>query len=366
MTADPVTGVWTYTVELCRALAAEGIEIVLAAMGKIPDRGQRSEAAAIRGLTLYACEHRRESMEDPWEDVRRAGLWLQRLAREHKPELIHLNEFAHASLLWDAPVLVTAHSCLLSRLRALGQRDLPAGLSTYRSTVGTALRAADLVVTSTNAARDALAVNYGRLRHTLVIHAGRNPQCFRREAKDGMVLSAGRLWDEADGLTVLDQVAGEVPWPVYVAGDVHAPNGAMVRGSSLQHLGRMEPLELSEWYSRAGVYCHPARYDPFGSSVLEAALSGCALVLSDIPSLRELWDGAAIFVPPGDPAALRSALLDMMLFADQREYLGRRAQRRAQRYTTVAMAASYITAYRALVAQYERQMNDYQVVARTA
>ncbi len=31
----------------------------------------------------------------------------------------------------------------------------------------------------------------------------------------------------------------------------------------------------------------PARYEPFGLSVLEAALSGCALVLGDIPSLRE-------------------------------------------------------------------------------
>ena len=38
----------------------------------------------------------------------------------------------------------------------------------------------------------------------------------------------------------------------------------------------------------------------FGFSVLEAALSGCALVLGDIPSLREIWGDAALFVPPDD------------------------------------------------------------------
>ena len=39
-----------------------------------------------------------------------------------------------------------------------------------------------------------------------------------------------------------------------------------------------------------------ALYEPFGLAVLEAAQAGCALVLSDIPTFRELWDGAALFV----------------------------------------------------------------------
>jgi hypothetical protein len=46
----------------------------------------------------------------------------------------------------------------------------------------------------------------------------------------------------------------------------------------------------------------PARYEPFGLSVLEAALSGCALVPGDIASLRGNWDGVAEFVCPDDAA----------------------------------------------------------------
>ncbi len=53
-------------------------------------------------------------------------------------------------------------------------------------------------------------------------------------------------------------------------------------------------------YAAATVFASMARYEPFGLAVLEAAQAGMRLVLSDIPTFRELWDGAAIFV--GDEA----------------------------------------------------------------
>jgi glycosyltransferase involved in cell wall biosynthesis len=59
---------------------------------------------------------------------------------------------------------------------------------------------------------------------------------------------------------------------------------------------------------RAAIYVLPARYEPFGLSALEAALSGCALVLGDLPSLREIWGETAVFIPPDDSEALHSAV----------------------------------------------------------
>src|SRR5690625_7216151 len=41
-------------------------------------------------------------------------------------------------------------------------------------------------------------------------------------------------------------------------------------------------LEVFTWLRQASVFVMPSRYEPFGLSVLEAALSGCALILSDI------------------------------------------------------------------------------------
>ncbi len=78
----------------------------------------------------------------------------------------------------------------------------------------------------------------------------------------------------------------------------------------------------------SSVFASCARYEPFGLAVLEAAQAGMALVLSDIPSLREIWDGAAMFADPRDAAgfaaALRVALDDPAPWAAR---AGRRATR---------------------------------------
>ena len=107
---------------------------------------------------------------------------------------------------------------------------------------------------------------------------------------------------------MLDTVAPFLSWPIYVAGEERHPVAGRVHYRSLKPLGRLSPPTLASWLSQAAIYALPARYEPFGLSVLEAGLAGCALVLGDIPSLREIWDGAALFVPPEDADALRKTL----------------------------------------------------------
>jgi glycosyltransferase involved in cell wall biosynthesis len=70
-------------------------------------------------------------------------------------------------------------------------------------------------------------------------------------------------------------------------------------------LGNLPRENLRYWYACASIYVLPARYEPFGLTILEAALSGCALVLGGIESLKENWAQAAIFINPADRIALR-------------------------------------------------------------
>src|SRR5881227_3519415 len=106
----------------------------------------------------------------------------------------------------------------------------------------------------------------------------------------------------------LDAAAAGLPWPVYVAGETEGPDGSAAVASAVKLLGSIARAELRGWMARASIFAAPALYEPFGLGVLEAARSGCALVLSDIASFRELWDGCAEFVDPRDPGALASAL----------------------------------------------------------
>ena len=98
----------------------------------------------------------------------------------------------------------------------------------------------------------------------------------------------------------------------------------------------------------AAVYVLPARYEPFGLSVLEAAHSGCALVLGDIPSLREIWGDAAVFVPPDDTDALADAVTALIEAPERRDKLADAAWERALRFTPLRMAEDYLEAYRSI------------------
>lgn len=95
MSADCVGGVWTYAMELARALAAREVEVALAVLGGPMKAAQRAQALDIPGLSLHESDHRLEWMEDPWQDLARAGNWLLDLEAELRPDIVHLNHFAH-------------------------------------------------------------------------------------------------------------------------------------------------------------------------------------------------------------------------------------------------------------------------------
>ncbi|MFL5224058.1 MAG: glycosyltransferase, partial [Microvirga sp.] len=93
------------------------------------------------------------------------------------------------------------------------------------------------------------------------------------------------------------------------------------------------------------------RYEPFGLAVLEAAQAGCALVLSDIPTLRELWDGAALFVAADDDAAIAAAIRDLVADPRRRARLGVAARARSEIYTVESTAQGMMAIYEAVLAR---------------
>ena len=64
--------------------------------------------------------------------------------------------------------------------------------------------------------------------------------------------------------------------------------------------GRVLDEELPYFYNRALLFVFPSFYEGFGFPPLEAMASGCPVVVSRIPPLREVCGGAAHFVNPYD------------------------------------------------------------------
>jgi glycogen(starch) synthase len=348
MTADAVGGVWTYALDLARGLMSHGVAVDLAVMGPAPSAFQLEEAAGA-GLSPILLPGRLEWMDEPWRDVDDSGRALLDLARARPPDVVHLNGFCHAALPWPAPTVVVAHSCVRSWWRAVHGTAAPATFDEYRRRVAGGLRAASLVIAPSHAMLGALEYEYQVQRPSRVIANGRTVPGVEGIAREPLVLAAGRLWDEAKNISALCAAAAEITWPVFVAGDTRDPHGRRTAPAGGRHLGILPPARLAEWYARASIYALPARYEPFGLSILEAAHAGCALVLGDIASLRENWDGAAVFVPPDDRRAIARAIQSLIDDAPRRRQLADAAVARAARFTVERMVGGYLDAYAALV-----------------
>lgn len=345
MTADAVGGVWTYALELVRALKPHGVEFVLATMGPLPNEAQRDEAQQLPNLLLVESNFKLEWMDEPWHDLERAGEWLLELEASTRPDVIHLNGYVHGSLPWRAPLLVIGHSCVLSWWQEVKGETAPETWKHYHDAVSCGLHSADLVAAPTQAMLDMLCRHYGELSNTRVVSNGRDKTLFAPAEKKPYIFSAGRLWDEAKNLAALDAVASQLSWPVHVAGDAQHPVGGATPSLQVRALGKLPQNELRHWMAEAVIYALPARYEPFGLSALEAALSGCALVLGDIASLREVWQDAALFVPPDDHEALASTLQNLIDDEPQRTAMSERARVHALQFSVAHMAENYLQIY---------------------
>jgi glycosyltransferase involved in cell wall biosynthesis len=196
----------------------------------------------------------------------------------------------------------------------------------------------------------ALQQEYGAIADKIsVIHNFSGASRPTLPQKQPFILAAGRVWDPAKNLRLLEQVASRVTWQIHVAGHDRSPDDSSATAESVVFLGPLPRSELLERMEAASIFAHPALYEPFGLSVLEAARAGCCLVLADIPSLRELWEGAAVFIDPRDPDRWAFELENLIADASKREALGSLAGSHSENYRGSVAIESYWNLYRSLL-----------------
>jgi glycosyltransferase involved in cell wall biosynthesis len=355
MTADAVGGVWQYATDLAGALAAHGVRTTLAVLGPAPSTEALAEAVAIPQTRVVITGLSLDWTAADAGEVGEAGRAVAELARETRADVVHLNSPALAAeARFPAPVVSVCHSCLATWWQAVRSGPLPADFAWRTALLARGYRAADALTAPTAAFARTTAAAYG-IPEPFVVRNGRQPPSRSDElapqAPADLVFTAGRLWDEGKKLLALDRAAARLSVPVVAAGPLTGPNGAAIALPHLQTLGRLPDEEVRAWLYRRPVFASVPRYEPFGLAALEAAQAGCALVLSDIPTLRELWDGAAVFVDPDDDAALADALAGLIADPARRAALGAAAEARADHYTLENAAKGMMAIYERLTAR---------------
>lgn len=350
MTTDTVGGVWVYSLELCRALERYGVQIHLVAMGGWPSPAQQVEVEKMPNVLLYKSDFKLEWMQDPWEDVEQSRKWINSIYHTVEPDIVHLNNYAHVEEDWKAPVITVFHSCVQTWWQAVKGKAAPHEWDQYTQTVKESLQASDVVVTPTKAILEKAKISHEFNSATKVIYNGRRMNVAKEVEKEDFILCMGRMWDEAKNLPLLSGIARKLPWPVYVAGDAVNPDtGKECSVENVKFLGKLSPEEVQQWMQRAKIFVSPTKYEPFGLAILEAAGNGCALVLSEIETLKELWQDAALFFDPEDEAEAEKTVMRLLENEEFLQELSEKAKKRAADFSAEKMGKAYQELYSEVV-----------------
>jgi glycosyltransferase involved in cell wall biosynthesis len=362
VTADTLTGTWTYARELVTGLVSRGVQVTLVSFGDVPLPEQTAWIDGLHGLDYRPTAFRLEWMQEGEQDFEESSAYLRALVSETEPDLLLLTQYCYGGLEVPVPRIVVAHGDLISWWVAVHghePRDTR-WLQWYRRMVGQGITEASAVVAPSAAMMDMIGTYYGEPQQRRVIHNGRNPIFFNPYvAKDDWVLSVGKMWDAGKQVSLLTQRTHPLPVCI-VSADQPCERPRMPLRADVKlkagdvdvaFRGPQTEPQLRALYSRASIYAATSRYEPFGMAPLEAALSRCAIVANDIPVFHEIWGDAAVYFRTNDAESLAETLRDLSEDRERCRTHGNLAYQRARaRFTAKRMLDEYLDLCRSLTA----------------
>jgi glycogen(starch) synthase len=358
VTADTIGGVWTYARELVTGLVRRGVRVTLVSFGEIPTAEQTQWLESIRNVDFRATAFRLEWMQEAQDDLEASSDFLKSIIDEVKPDLLHLNQFAYGALGVDIPKIVVAHSDVVSwwaSVKGEAPHDIP-WMAWYREVVLAGLENATAVVAPSRWMLECVRQYYCEPRTATVIYNGRSPVLFNPHmSKEDGIVSVGRLWDSGKQVSLL--LHGKTSMPITIAGTEQHPDEVFREGSPFElvdrqrvhMLGTRTEGQLRHLFGRASIYAATSRYEPFGLAPLEAALSRCALVVNDIPSLREIWGDSVCYFDTNQSESLFEELNRMVEDRKRRLTYANLAYNRARQYFNAdRMVDEYLSLYQKL------------------
>lgn len=331
---------------LAEALRGAGVEVTPSGPEEndvvIRSAGERSFAERKMTLRPFG-ERKATSIDDRRQRLRRL---LERL----KPDLLHANSLSMGRLsgpvaaamrlpslshLRDIVRLSAAaigdlnqHERLLAVSRATRDFHVVQGIDSHR--IHVCHNGIDLVEFQPRSPTGWLHRQLGLGRAAVIVMT--IGQVVMRKGHDTLVRAAARLL----------QTSPDVHW--VLAGERHSQKTEAIEYERQLHqaiaaasmterfhlLGRCE--RVPDLLAEATLLAHPARQEPLGRVLLEAAAAGVACVATDVGGTREIFPSAdmARLVPPDDDAALAAAMDDLLASPSDRARLAAAARRRAE------------------------------------
>jgi glycosyltransferase involved in cell wall biosynthesis len=260
---------------------------------------------------------------------------------------------------WRGPAVVTIHD-LVFRLRPELYRSRLRAAYAGRVTAASARRA-ERVLCASAATADRLVDELGVDRGKVAVAPPGVDDVFRADPADphgGYALSVGR-WEARKALDVLHGAVRDVAssgrtLKLVVAGGpgwrARRAIRALEQDPEVELVLDPSDAQLASLYSGALALVYPSRMEGFGFPVAEAMASGCPVIASDLPELRELGQDAATYVAPDDRPGLARALTALLDDPERRRAMSARGRELAARLTWASCGEATASALDAAVA----------------
>jgi glycosyltransferase involved in cell wall biosynthesis len=343
-------GIATYSLELARAMSAHGREIVVSCPDfpdPKPDYPFALEPFASRGT------------QDP-DDLWRITRVLRRHCRETPEAVLFITEPApiRALLLFQrfidlskTPLWITFHGSELAQL---------AKTPFWNKRLLKLAPSVDRFVVNSPYTRKLLLGHFPdwEQRVTLALPAVSDEwrdafaEATAKATESVRLLTVARLHPRKGQLEVIEALSsiptGETAELSYhIVGEARRQSWCKkIEGEkvtcpyNVELAGALEGLALQQAYAAADIFVMASRPDPksiesFGIVYLEAAAAGLPVIAADVGGVRDaVKEGeTAILIPPDDPDALRSALLELINNPDKRRQMGEAGKRFAANFS---------------------------------
>lgn len=121
--------------------------------------------------------------------------------------------------------------------------------------------------------------------------------------------------------------------------------GAVAVASGVRCVDHPSSERLAKLYAGAIALVHPALYEGFGMTPLEAMRLGTPVIAADAPGTAEICGDAAHYVDPRDPQSIADGLAAVAGSPALRQALATRGRRRAADFSWAGSARKHLEAY---------------------
>lgn len=260
------------------------------------------------------------------------------------PDLVHVNISQRGSVIRKSVICQVAQRLkvpyVLHVHGSMFREYWGVASSPTLSLLGTAIRHAKYVVVLGGGIKDFIVDRLPSMDGRVVVLPNATPVVAAARhapaSRSVRILFLGRLGARKGVPQLVEAAASlprDVPWELVIAGDGAVDETrAEVRRSGLADIvsvpGWLDGVQASDELAKADILVLPSFYENLPMSVVEAMAHGLAVVTTPVGVVEDIVETEVngLLVPAGDVAALREALLRLVVDPDLRARLGRAAR----------------------------------------